>query len=102
MAVTLAQSTQRFPRDWKWRDRFPVGGNFYACSDLHRWPPSSLYGGYLVCSGGRAPERVSDHSLSRSAEVANGLKLYLRLLSVPASARHGVNFAFLCRLSRRK
>jgi hypothetical protein len=48
------------------------------------------------------PERVSDHSLSRSAKVANGLKLYLRLPPVPASARHGVNFAFLCRLSRRK
>jgi hypothetical protein len=44
------------------------------------------------------PGRVSDHSPSSSAEVANGMKLYLRLPSMPASACHGVTFTFLCRL----
>jgi len=48
------------------------------------------------------PERVSDHSLSRSTEVANGLKLNLRLSSMPASARRGMNFTFLYKLSRQK
>jgi hypothetical protein len=38
--------------------------------------------------------RVSDHSLPSSAEVAKGLKLYLRHPSMPASACHGVTFTF--------
>ena len=48
------------------------------------------------------PGRVSDHSRSSSVEVADGLKLYLRLPSMPASIRHEVTFTFVCRLFGQK
>lgn len=40
--------------------------------------------------GVKRPKRVADHPPSSSAEVTNGLELYLCLTSVPAQACHGV------------
>jgi len=51
-------------------DRIPVGARFSARLDRSWGPPSLLYNGYRVCSGGKyRPGRAADHSPPSRAEI---------------------------------
>lgn len=64
--------------------RIPVGARFFHVrADRPRGPQSPLYNGY-----------IKYHPPRSSAEVLNGLELYVRLPSVTAQARHGLTFTF--------
>ena len=49
----VAQSVQRLTTGWTVRNRIPVGTRFSARPDRPWDPPSLLYNGYQVFSGGR-------------------------------------------------
>jgi hypothetical protein len=70
-------------RDWlrvgRSGDRIPVGGEiFRTCSDRPWGPPSLLYNGYRVFSGGKEwPGRDADPSPRSSAIGHERVELYL-------------------------
>ena len=69
---------------------------FRARQHLPRGPPSLLYNGYWVSFlGVKRPGCGADHTPpSSSAEVLNGLELYLRLPFLPEQACYCVIFTF--------
>jgi hypothetical protein len=66
------------------------GRNLRARQDRPRVPPSLPYNGKWVFPGVKRPGRSDNHIPRSSADVANGLDLYLCLPPVPAVACHGV------------
>ena len=59
----VAQSVQRLTTSWTVWGSNPGGARFSACPDWPWGPPSLLYNGYRVFSGGKVrPGRAADHS----------------------------------------
>ena len=56
---------------------------FLVCPDRPWGPPSILYNGYRVCTGGKQTGRGVDHPPSSSAEVKERVELYLYSTSGP-------------------
>ena len=67
----VVQSVQRLATGWTVRGSNPGGGEiFRTCPDRPWGPPSLLYNGYRVFTGGKErPGREADPSLPSSAVV---------------------------------
>ena len=75
----VAQSVQRLATGWTVRGSNPGRGEiFRTCPDRHWGPPSLLYNGYRVFSGGKErPGRDADPSPPSSAVGHERVELYL-------------------------
>jgi hypothetical protein len=75
----IAQSVQRLAAGYTVRRSKPVGDYIFRTRLDQPWGPSSLlYNGYRVSFPGvRRPERDVDHPSSSSAEVKEGVELYV-------------------------
>jgi hypothetical protein len=90
LVVGIVQSVERLATGWADRRSNPGRGrDFPSRPERSRGPPSLLYNGYRVFQGGKI---AGAWWWSASAEVANGLELYLCLPTVPAYACHGMAF----------
>ena len=94
------QSVYRFVTEWTLRESNPVLDVTFRASPKHpRRLPCLANNEDCVFLGGKTAGTWCRKPTSSSTKVANGLVVYLRLLSVPALACHGVRFLPFTRLT---
>jgi len=93
LTARVAQPVQRLATVWKVRESNPGSSEVFRNRSDRPQDPRVV--GTRYFSGVKRPINALNHSPHSSAEVVNGLQLYLRLSTRTAQARNAVTFTFI-------